>query len=243
MRSILPGALLLLLGGLAPGSGHAEPPCRAAISAAEQAFAIPAGLLAAIGAVESGRRGADGVTAPWPWTINAEGAGQAFDSKPAAIAAVRALQAGGMRSIDVGCLQVNLMHHPDAFASLEAAFDPVTNAIYAARFLAQLHATTGDWRAAAALYHSATPALAAEYRRRVMAAWPAAQAAALPLQTVAMRRPGGMTLTPGGGLPGHVLPWHNAPAAIIRLPGGQGGRNLTQYRAAPIPLANGRLRG
>ena len=41
-----------------------------------------------------------------------------------AVAAVQALQARGVRSIDVGCLQVNLMYHPIAFASLDDAFDP-----------------------------------------------------------------------------------------------------------------------
>ena len=41
-------------------------------------------------------------------------------------------RAQGARSIDVGCMQVNLLHHADAFASLEQAFDPVANARYAA---------------------------------------------------------------------------------------------------------------
>ena len=37
----------------------------------------------------------------------------------------RAAAAAGERNIDVGCMQINLMHHPDAFASLEEAFEPV----------------------------------------------------------------------------------------------------------------------
>ena len=99
--------------------------CRAAIAQAERAGGIPPQLLAAIGRVESGRRDpTSGSFAPWPWTVNAEGQGYFFDSKAEAITAVRKMRADGMRSIDVGCLQVNLMYHPKAFASLEDAFDP-----------------------------------------------------------------------------------------------------------------------
>jgi hypothetical protein len=38
------------------------------------------------------------------------------------------MQGEGVRSIDIGCMQINLVHHPDAFGSLEAGFDPITNA-------------------------------------------------------------------------------------------------------------------
>ncbi|MEJ1977686.1 MAG: transglycosylase SLT domain-containing protein [Acetobacteraceae bacterium] len=48
------------------------------------------------------------------------------------------------------------MHHPDAFATLDEAFDPQANAQYAAVFLQRLHVMTGDWSAAAAAYHSMT---------------------------------------------------------------------------------------
>ena len=53
------------------------------------------------------------------------------------------------------------------FASLADAFDPEENADYAARFLRQLYAETGNWTAAAGLYHSRTPLLAASYRQAV----------------------------------------------------------------------------
>ncbi len=132
--------------------------------------------MAAIGRVESGRSDGAGRVDPWPWSINAEGVDHVFQTKVEAVAAVRALQSEGVRSIDVGCMQVNLMYHPEAFASLDEAFDPGRNADYAARFLTQLHAQTGNWATATAWYHSATPELGAEYRRRVMAALPAEQA-------------------------------------------------------------------
>ncbi|MGH7154244.1 MAG: lytic transglycosylase, partial [Acetobacteraceae bacterium] len=140
---------ILMLAGVAPrcwadvlGPFGADPgaQCRQAIAAAEQAQAIPARLLASIGVVESGRRDpTSGVVTPWPWTVDADGAGYFYPTKQAAIEAVRAFQANGTHSIDVGCMQVSLLHHPDAFADLQQAFDPGTNARWAAGFLRRLY--------------------------------------------------------------------------------------------------------
>ena len=154
--------------------------CETAVPAAESASRRPAGLLAAVSLTETGRFDpAAGRTRPWPWSINAEGEGQVFASKQQAIDAARALQERGVHSIDVGCLQVNLSYHPDAFASLEAAFDPRTNAAYAARFLNALYADRRDWPAAIAAYHSETPSLGDAYRVLVMARWQNADPRAL----------------------------------------------------------------
>lgn len=149
--------------------------CLQAASVAEQALVIPAKLLAAIAEVESVR--ADPLThrfVPWPWTINVEGVGHFYETKQAAVDAVRSFQAAGARSIDVGCMQVNLMYHPTAFASLEEAFDPGANALYAARFLRDLYRQTSNWPQATAFYHSQTPALGTDYASNVLARWPSA---------------------------------------------------------------------
>ena len=146
--------------------------CETAITTVEYVGRLPPRLLGAIGLTETGRVDpATGSVRPWPWTINAEGQGQFFETKAQAIAAVKALQARGVQSIDIGCLQVNLMYHPDAFATLEDAFDPRTNAAYAARFLNALYAEGRDWARAIAAYHSETPALGDAYRVLVMARW------------------------------------------------------------------------
>jgi hypothetical protein len=148
--------------------------CRQAVQAAEREHRLPGGLLLAIARVESGRPDASGRGgAGWPWTVNAEGQGRYFDTKAEAIAAVEALRARGVRLIDVGCLQVNLHHHAQAFPSLEIAFDPAANARYAGLFLTRLYAQSRNWEQAAAHYHSQTPELAEAYRLKVMAAWPA----------------------------------------------------------------------
>lgn len=164
--AILALALAALPARAEPGVPYAA--CEAAIAAAQKGPRIPDTLMPAISRVESGRL--DPVTRQvraWPWTINVEGAGFFFDSKEQAIAAVRALQARGVRSIDVGCMQVNLMYHPTAFPTLDEAFEPAANARYAARFLSALHRQTGDWSLAVANYHSANADRGEDYQRRV----------------------------------------------------------------------------
>jgi hypothetical protein len=149
--------------------------CLPDITAAEHQFVLPTKLLQTIGIVESGRIDpATGRVAPWPWTINAGGVGHYFETKTAAVQAVQDLQAAGVQSIDVGCMQINLMHHPNAFASLDEAFDPGTNARYGARFLSALYHEIGSWPQAAAAYHSRTENEGADYEARIMAIWPLA---------------------------------------------------------------------
>ncbi len=164
--------VLLLVVLWAGGARAGDSPCVAAIAAAERARGTPPGLLLAIGLVESGRRDArTGVRAPWPWTVNAEGAGTFYATKADAVRAVQGLQARGVALIDVGCMQVNLVHHRQAFPTLEEAFDPGANALYAARFLTGLHARLRDWLTAAAAYHSLSPERGPQYGRLVAAVW------------------------------------------------------------------------
>lgn len=238
----LPFLLFALLLPAAP-AGASEPmaQCRAAIAQAEREAAIPAGLLHAIGRVESGRRDpATGETGSWPWAINAEGQGRFLPDRAAAVAAVRELQSRGVRVVDVGCMQVNLHHHPRAFASLDEAFDPVANARYAARFLSELQAAAGgDWMVAAGRYHSHTPHLADAYRARVAAAWPAAReaaqrAAAAPALAArpVLAGAGGFGLS-NGAERAQILPPPGQVAGLAAAPG----RGLDAYRAAPVPIA------
>jgi hypothetical protein len=175
---VLPRLLLAgLLAALLPGLAHADPApgdpwtaCRRAIAAAERGSLIPPGLLLAIALVESGRPAPGGSTAPWPFALNAEGGGRFPETREAALAEVEALRARGVRSVDIGCMQVNLLHHPEAFPDLQAGFDPATNVAYAIRFLRELRARTGNWAEAVAQYHSAVPGRGLGYHARVTVA-------------------------------------------------------------------------
>src|ERR1700694_5063899 len=132
----------LAFGLIVPALCRADTPpaalCRAAIAAAERTFSVPDRLMQAIGIVESGRPDERGGVSAWPWTINVEGTGYVFATKSEALAAVNGYLARGLCCIGGVCMQVNLMYHGKAFGSLEQAFDPVSNAQYAAQFLLQL---------------------------------------------------------------------------------------------------------
>jgi hypothetical protein len=175
------GCVLLHLFAGAPAFAQtldgASPPsasvCEQAGRLAEHTHALPAGLMLAIGRVESGRWDpARGRVVPWPWAVDAAGNGTWFDSKTAAIARAVALRDAGIRNVDVGCFQINLASHPFAFADLEQAFDPAANADYAGRFLGELYARFGSWDGAVAAYHSTQPALGIPYRQLVFANFP-----------------------------------------------------------------------
>jgi hypothetical protein len=175
-RLLMAALLATVLGGTAQAGVAAAigPPsadmCGRAASSVETSAGLPAGLLHAIGLVETGRQNPlAGQFTAWPWAIDVGGKDHWYDGPDAAIDAVRTLQAQGAASIDVGCFQINLLHHPNAFASLEDAFDPMTNATYAARFLLRLRAATGSWDQAIMQYHSADPARGGPYLARVMA--------------------------------------------------------------------------
>jgi hypothetical protein len=170
--------LLLVLASATPtlaGDASIDPlgACGRAAAHAEAEWQLPAGLLAAIGTVESGRGGLGSTQrVAWPWSINAGGRGVYVPSKAAAVMTVRTLQAAGLRTIDVGCFQVDLFYHPEAFATLDAAFDPETNSRAAARILTQSRFGGGSWEVAIALYHSASVTRGARYLQQVQAVWP-----------------------------------------------------------------------
>jgi Transglycosylase SLT domain len=168
------GAIMLSLAPVAHAQRIVEPnsPCEQAGLDAEREYALPAGLLSAIGRVESGRWDAAlGRVTASPYAIDAAGQPRVTDSKDTALQQTRALQQSGLHNIDVGCFQINLQSHPSAFSNLDQAFDPTANAQYAARFLSSLHTKLGSWEDAVAAYHSATPALGVPYRQLVYANW------------------------------------------------------------------------
>ena len=238
--------LLVLLAGYPAFADTAALPslganaaCRQAIAAAERAHHIPTHLLAAIARVESGRRDqASGTFNPWPWTINMDGQGSFYDNKAQAVFAAVSMRPHVSRSIDVGCMQISLTNHPDAFSSMDQAFDPASNAEYGARFLVQLFEKTDSWPRAVEMYHSATPDIGQEYGRRVYAALPEEQKLAEATQPYPLASPWG----PAFGRSMIFAPLRTgAPHVILQTPtlagGMPPGRSLDSYRAAPVRLA------
>ena len=218
----------MIAGQLASSPGEA---CRVAILRAAGRYAIPADLMLAISLVESGRTDpATGVRLPWPWTANLDGQDYRFDSAAEAAAWLRQMQARNVASIDTGCMQINVKHHPDAFATAEEAFDPERNADYAARFLRSLYDGPAErvWLRAAGFYHSQTPERAEWYQGLVQAALKG------PLPAGNVSR----VFDPISGGGGQSLTNHAERAKILPMASGQVGRSLDSYRQGAVPLAN-----
>ncbi|MDR1026072.1 MAG: transglycosylase SLT domain-containing protein [Lactobacillus sp.] len=134
----------------------------------EKNYQIKEHLLTTIAAVESGRwdkRRQQNMA--WPWTINAQGKGMYFETKAEAVKEVKRLQEKGVKSIDVGCMQINLSYHGDAFDSIEDAFDPEKNVEYGAKFLKKLYNSKKDWTKAAMAYHSGLARKANIYKKKI----------------------------------------------------------------------------
>lgn len=149
----------------APGRAEDADICVREILAAQQRYGIPDNLLLAIGLQETGQKRDGGEIVPWPWSANAAGEGRWFEDRTEAVNWVRHKLDHVTKSVDVGCMQINLRWHPDAFASMAEGFDAAANVDYAARLLVSLHDQVGNWRLAAGSYHSFTP----EYRNRYLA--------------------------------------------------------------------------
>lgn len=126
--------------------------------------AVSSRLLYAIALAESGRGGA-----PWPWTLNVEGRSLYFADRQAAHTALVGFLRRGFRSIDVGYMQVNLLHNGARFADTWAALDPHRNVSVAADILRENYLEASDVSRAVAHYHSRTPWRADQYLRRVAA--------------------------------------------------------------------------
>ena len=213
--------------------------CEVEAARQEKAQAIPDRLLHAISLMESGRWDAERkANLAWPWTVMAEGEGRFLPSKQAAIAEVNKLHARGVRNIDVGCMQINLVAHPDAFATLDEAFDPRSNVAYAARFLNELHSQDGNWAMAGGHYHSQTPDLARPYQAKLVQLWdgakrgPAANEPVIQLAAFEFRQPLGLSIQPAA--PVHAAEKSPAPASAPDLDKAAAKRAADSYRLAKL---------
>lgn len=154
---------------LIAGTAMAAPmPCEEAARRASQETGVSLALLRAIMLAESGRDMGQG-RAAWPWTVQSQGQGYWLDTPEQALILVQDLLDQGVTNIDLGCFQINIHWHSQAFPSLEAMLDPEANARYAAAYLLELHAQTGDWRRAAGAYHSRDATRAETYVARLVA--------------------------------------------------------------------------
>ena len=143
--------------------------CSLSAARMEEKYGIKTHLLQTISSVETGRWDyCKEKYVSWPWTINVNGKGHHFKTKSEAVAEVKKLQSKGFKSIDVGCMQISLKYHTDAFNSIEEAFDPEKNVEYSAKFLKKLYQKRQDWQKAAMAYHSKVPSKGLNYKKKLV---------------------------------------------------------------------------
>jgi len=146
--SALASALFIFDAGPAAGSESVNL-CEREMTRAAAKYAVPLGVLYAVGMTETGRRGS-----LHPYALNIEGPSYFPSTLSDALRRFEAARRSGAKLIDIGCMQINHHFHADHFRSLEAMFDPGENVAYAARFLKTLKAKEGSWTLAAARYHA-----------------------------------------------------------------------------------------
>ena len=141
--------------------------CIIAAKKYEEIYGIPKNILLSMSLTESGRRIKNGEFISWPWTINKKGKGKFFDNKVTAINFVKEYTKKGKKNIDLGCMQVNFMYHPNAFKNFYEAFDPDKNVKWAAAMLKSLYTKFGTWEAAVGYYHSYRRSKRKKYSQKV----------------------------------------------------------------------------
>lgn len=188
--------------------------CEDAARLAARGSGVPEQILRAITLTETMHRGS-----AWPWTINHRGEGRWFETKEAATTAAAELMSQGA-SADFGCFQINSHWHGAAFPTADAMLDPVENALYAARYLADLHASLGDWDLAIAAYHSRDPTRGAKYLARVKQAKAALSVGSAHDVIIGPPRRNRFPLLLAGdpGTPGSVMPRQPGLAPLIGGP-------------------------
>ena len=167
----LTGAAILLAIGARGARADDSDLCLDEIAKQEVHYGMPAGILKAISRVESSGSPYGIITKPWPWTLNVGGSPHYYPNKQAALTALQTFKIDSAVNIDVGCMQISLKYHPNAFADLATALDPVANVDYVALFLSALKQKSGDWMQAVGDYHSTLPGFGSTYRDLVQVAW------------------------------------------------------------------------
>jgi hypothetical protein len=137
----------------------------------EQKHNIPQHLLRSISVIETGRwHHQVKFYFPWPWAVNQGGKAYYFATKNEAIVGVKKMLEKGLTNIDIGCMQINIHHHPAALLNLNQAFEPKDNIEYAASFLKSHYKQSNNWKKAVASYHSQAE-VGQEYAKKVYKIW------------------------------------------------------------------------
>jgi len=134
-------------------SSHQVPP-EVLYAVAMQESKLPAGQI-------------QGISKPWPWTLNCEGKPYYLATKAIASSYASFLLGAGI-NCDIGLMQTNWKWQKHRFDSIDEALDPYTNISVGASILREWYEQHGSWAAAVGAYHSpSNKNRAARYTRQV----------------------------------------------------------------------------
>ncbi|MBS4049379.1 MAG: transglycosylase SLT domain-containing protein [Alphaproteobacteria bacterium] len=130
-------------------------PCKTAAIHVAWETKTPLHILNAISKVESAFN---------PYAFNTEGTPRRFNIKSQAAIYLRRM-IEEKRSVDVGCMQMNIRWHLQRFERPEDMLDPLANMRAAQLYLNELRRQCGDWECAAGAFHNMRdPAANRRYR-------------------------------------------------------------------------------
>ncbi len=127
---------------------------------------IPPAVLYGVALAESGQRIKKGVFKPWPWTLNVAGVPRRYATRKAAYQGLAYYLHKGIKSIDIGFMQVNWRYHRKKLGSPWQALDPFHNIRTAATILQEEYKNTGVWKTAIGRYHS--PGQKSDQKKRAL---------------------------------------------------------------------------
>jgi len=124
---------------------------------------VPETILFAIAMQESLMPIGEGINAPWPWTLNVDGAPKRLANRQAMGRAIELAEQDGARFVDVGLMQINLHYNGHRFRTRDERLDPYVNIRVGAEILRAEREVCGNWWCAVGRYHSRTPDRAERY--------------------------------------------------------------------------------
>lgn len=146
-----PVLTLFLVSGLSCTQAGDIPPGYQTIA---REYQIPASILYAIALTESGLRLKRKAFRPWPWTLNVAGKPRRYKTRKAAHEALAYYLKQGIRSIDIGLMQVNWRYHHKKLGTPWQALDPYHNIRTGAHILRTEYKHIKQWNRAIGRYHS-----------------------------------------------------------------------------------------
>ena len=160
------GLALLPLAASSPAqAAYGTGACEMAMMHAALHFDVSEPIMRAVGLTEAGT--AEGRI--HPWAANIDGRAVYYPDQESAARGVEAALRDGAHNVDVGCLQISMAWHGQAFGSIAEAFTPEVNVAYGAALLVALKREKGTWPLAIQFYHSSDPERQRAYLCQVLA--------------------------------------------------------------------------